>query len=350
MENRKRPHTGQKASFAVKAVCFSLLSVLLLLYARYVLTPKYDYGICSMNNLYAQPRNSVDVLVVGSSLAYAGVNTNELWSRYGIAAYDLCSAEQPFWVSYYTIREALRTQRPKLIVLDVKPASYFADYSKPGRVVLSTYGIRGPENRLGAIFACVEDRREAWQYILGMSPVHGNYANVEAADFAVPPDNGGRGTAWKGFIEMNETKPFPASSAAWTNTEKPINRREEEYARKIFELAREEGIDLLLLCAPYAEYAADHPYYNTLWRIAGEYGIDGINFNHPSLRSLMNYSYDFADSQHLNVRGSEVFSRRLGYELKKRFDLPDRRGDPAYASYEACLAAWKQRNTKKQGT
>ena len=345
MESGKTSRNRQLALFTVKAVCFILLSASILVYAQYVLTPKYDYGICSMSNLYAQPENSVDVLVVGSSLTYAGVNTNELWNRYGIAAYDLCSAEQPFWVSYYQIREALKTQRPRLIILDAKPASYFADYSKPGRIVLSTYGIKGLDNRLGAIFACVEDRKEAWQYVMGISPVHGNYANVEASDFVFPPDNGGRGSNWKGFIEMNETVSFAASSFAWTDAEKPINRREEEYVRKIMELAQEEGISLLLLSVPYMDYATDHPYYNTLWRIAGEYGVEGINFNHPSLRSLMNNSYDFADRQHLNVRGSEVFSRRLGYELKKRFDLPDRRGDPAYASYDACLTAWKQKNT-----
>lgn len=85
----------------------------LLAYAAYVLTPKYDYGICSMLNLYRQPENSVDVLAVGTSLFYAGINTNVLWDEYGIAAYNLCSAEQPFWVSYYTIREALKTQRPR---------------------------------------------------------------------------------------------------------------------------------------------------------------------------------------------------------------------------------------------
>lgn len=283
------------------------------------------------------------MLVVGSSLVYSGVNTNELWSRYGIAAYDLCSAEQPFWVSYHVIREALKTQRPRLIVLDAKPATYLASYSKPGRVVLSTYGIRSLENRLGAVFACVEDRREAWMYALGLSPVHGNYENVTANDFVIPPDNGGRGTDWKGFIEMNETVPFSPSSFAWTDREKPMNPREEEYARKIFEIARDEGIGLLLLSVPYADYPNDHAYYNALWRIAAEYGVDGLNFNHPSLRSLMNNAYDFADAQHLNIRGSETFSRRLGYELKKRFDLPDRRGDPHYASYDACLADWEQR-------
>ena len=171
------------AGFFLKAVCFCMLSAALLCYTLYVFTPKYDYGICSMNNLYDQPGDSVDVLFVGSSLLYSGVNTNELWSRYGIAAYDLCSADQPFWVSYYMIREALRMQHPKLIVLDARPAMYLSSYSKPGRVVLSTYGIRGPENRLGAISASVENPGEVWEYVLGLPRVHENYKNLQGSDF-----------------------------------------------------------------------------------------------------------------------------------------------------------------------
>ena len=353
MEERKKDSAGTRPrkkrlfGFFARAVCFCLLAAVLLSCALYVLTPKYDYGICSMNNLYAQPRDSVDVLLVGSSLIYSGVNTNDLWERYGIAAYDLCSAEQPFWVSYYVIREALKTQHPSLIVLDAKPAAYFPDYSKPGRVVLSTFGIRGLENRIGATLACVENARDAWLNILGLPAVHSNYENVTAADLVFPPDNGGRGSSWKGFIEMDATVKFAPQKFAWTNDKRPINRREEEYVRKIFELAREEGIEVMVLSLPYIDYPNDHPYCSTLFGIAGEYGFGGINFNEPTLRSLMNDSYDFADAQHLNIRGSETFTRRLGYEIKKRYDLPDRRGDPAWASYDECLAVWKKTNAAR---
>lgn len=62
----------KKAGFLIRLACFALLTVLMLAFATYVLTPKHDYGICSMINLYRQPDDSVDVLTVGTSLAYAG--------------------------------------------------------------------------------------------------------------------------------------------------------------------------------------------------------------------------------------------------------------------------------------
>ena len=75
-----------------------------------------------MINMYRLPRNTVDVLTIGSSVAYTGVNTNVLWQEYGLACYNLCAAEQPFWFTYYQLREALRYQRPKVILMDDMPS------------------------------------------------------------------------------------------------------------------------------------------------------------------------------------------------------------------------------------
>lgn len=332
---------GKKiALFWLRLICFALLAALLLSYAVYVFTPKNDYGICSMMNLYRQPQDSVDVLTVGTSLAYAGINTNVLWEEYGIAAYNLCSAEQPFWVSYYTIREALKTQHPKVILLDAKPAIYTRDYSKRGRTILSTFGIRGIENRIGAILACVEKPQDAVGYILGLPEVHTNYEKLTSNDFAFPPDNGGRGVSWKGYIESDQVEHHQKPSLVYNSVKRNMNDREEEYARKIFELARQEGITLFLLGLPNPDYANDHMYYNALWAVAEEYGVHGLNYNDPALRFGLRYSSDFADWQHLNVKGSITFTRKLGQDLKMLFNLPDRRGDQKYASYDECARQW----------
>lgn len=339
MKNRRRV----LGFFWLRAGAFMILTLVLLVYATYVLTPKYDYGICSMVNLYEQPKESMDVLTIGTSLAYAGVNTNVLWSEYGIASYNLCSAEQPYWVSYYLLKEALKTQSPKVVVLDAKPSIYEQDHSKRGRTILSTYGIRGLENRIGAILACVETPKDAVGYILGLPQVHNNYEDLEVNDFLFPLDNGGRGSSWKGYIEMDEVVKHQKPSLVWTSIKKNMNEREEEYARKIFELCIEEGIEVFLVGIPNPDYAYDHMYYDALWAIAEEYGISGINYNDPELRFGLRYSTDFADWQHLNVKGSITFSKQLGIDLMEWFELPDRRGEDGYGSYEECAKIWYEK-------
>ena len=345
MAEKEKGRIGKLAGFWTRFICFVLIAVFMLVYANYVFTPKHDYGICSMVTYYGQEKDTIDVLTIGTSLAYSGINTNVLWKEFGITSYNLCSAEQPFWVSYYLLKEALKTQHPKVILLDAKPAIYTRDYSKRGRTILSTFGIRGMENRVNAILACVETPLDAQSYILGLPEVHSNYPKLTPDDFIFPPDNGGRGGSWKGYIEADVIEKHEKPSIVWNNAKRSMNDREEEYARKIFELAEENHIQMIVVGFPNPDYANDHLYYNALFQIAGEYGIRSVNYNDPELRFGLRYSSDFADWQHLNVKGSITFTRKLGQDLAGWVQLEDHRGDPQYDSWEECARIWNEKYT-----
>ncbi|MBQ2952739.1 MAG: hypothetical protein IJE07_04220 [Clostridia bacterium] len=328
------------AGFWVRLIGFVLALVMLLSYTIYVLTPKHDYGICPIMNFYTLPENSVDVLVIGTSCAYAGVNTNVLWEEHGLAVYNLCGAELPYWVAYSYLEEALKTQQPKVLIIDAKASIYTADYSKRGRTILATSGIRDLSVRLKAIAACVASE-DFMGYALVFPQLHSYYTKVNAESFIYPPTNGGRGEDWMGYIEMDKTETHQKPSLVWTNIKKPINARQEEYFRKILELANEHGIPTMLVGFPNPDYANDHMYYNTLWGIAEEYGVSGINYNDPDLRLRLYYSSNFADWQHLNVEGSVIFSRRLGSDLRENYpDLPDRRGEEGWERWQSSADAW----------
>lgn len=82
----------ENAAFFLRILAFGLIFTLISCAVLYVLTPKYDYGPGSMMNLPLQPRNTIDVLAVGTSTTYAAVNTNVLWANWGFSVYDLASA------------------------------------------------------------------------------------------------------------------------------------------------------------------------------------------------------------------------------------------------------------------
>jgi hypothetical protein len=91
---------------------------------------------------------------------------------------------------------------------------------------------------------------------------------------------------------------------------------------------------------PNPDYAYDHEYYNAVQATMQEYGFGSINYNHPEKEPSWDYANDFADWQHLNVQGSVKLSQQLGKDLLALYDLPDRRGQPGYASYDACADLW----------
>ena len=330
-------HCRGNAAFLVRAVLFLLIFSLLCAGALYVLMPKSDYGPGSMMNLYMQPKNSVDVLAIGTSMTYAGLNTNVLWANWGIASYDLASAEQQYWNTYYYLEEFLKTQQPKLILLDAKAATYQNDETKRGRVILSTYGILSPLNRWRAIQAAAPGE-DALSYMLAFPQVHENWKKVTAESFSLPGWTGDRSTDWKGYIEQH-SKP----SLVWTQTRKNMNEREKEWFYKICDLAKAHGVPMLLVAYPNPDYANDHMYYNTLWGLADEMNIPHINLNDPAGHFRFLYSSEFADWQHVNILGSLRLSKILGRVLDGYYEIPDHRNDPAYASYDRCLSEWMEK-------
>ena len=333
-KNRKR------IGFGIRLAGFVVILTAVLSYAVYVLTPKYDYGICSMRQFYSLEPDTVDVLAVGTSLTYTDLNTNILWAEYGIAAFDLASAEQPFWATYYYLKEALKVQKPKVVLLDLKAITYLEDRVSRTRTVLSTFGIRDPLSRVRAIRECVEPE-EFWQYAAAFPQIHTNYEGLKAEDFRLPPSNGGRGSSWKGYIEKNATTAHVTPEMDFSfNTARNVNPHEAEYFEKILQLCIDEEVPVLLIGYPNADYLHDHWFYCTAFELAEGYGVSGINYNLPQSRPKINYSTDCADWQHLNIHGSMVFTRALAEDLRKRYDLPDHRGDPEYASYDLCAEQW----------
>ena len=133
--------------FWLRLIVFAAIAMMLLTYGIYVLTPKYPYGICSLLQYYRTDPETVDVLAVGSSLTYTDLNTNILWAEYGISCFDLASAEQPYWSTYYYLLEALRYHKPKVVLLDLKAITYQEDKVSRNRTVLCSYGILDPVNR-----------------------------------------------------------------------------------------------------------------------------------------------------------------------------------------------------------
>ena len=327
------------AWFWLRLVCFALILCALLAYGSYVLTPKQEYGICPMTNLYMQPADTVDVLVVGTSLAYSGCNTNVLWRAFGIASYNLGGAEQPFWETYYLLREALTLQRPRLILLDAKAACYTKDYSTRPRTVQHTFGILNPIHRIDAIFGCQEKARTAMEFVLAYPQVHYRYTEISREDFSWPPTNQGRGPSWKGFIETDLVEPH-TRPYGYVSKPKSLGRRSEEYVRKILELAQAEDIPIVVVAFPNPDYDNDAAYLDALWRIAEEYSVPYVNYNDMSIDVGLDYYTDFADWQHLNVRGSIKMSYRLGKDMVDYYQIPDHRGDPAYESYDVCAEIW----------
>ena len=66
----------------------------------------------------SQPENSLDVLFLGDSEAYSGFVPMALWKDTGIASFVCASVDQKPYETEDFLREALKNQSPKVVVLE----------------------------------------------------------------------------------------------------------------------------------------------------------------------------------------------------------------------------------------
>lgn len=317
----------------IKFICFLIIFGCVICYINHILKFKNTDGIYSLTTFYDLDKDTVDVLILGSSHAFENYNTEVFWDQYGIAAYDLGASFQPVWNTYYYYKEALKTQHPKFVVLDVHTLSYGYDYSANTINIKSTAGMKWSKDRYNAVKASVSDDN----FINTLMPYmqyHNRYSSLGGEDF-YEYKNDPVLEYWNGFYCNFDTYPMENTDLSYVDGCMDLMPKMEEYYRKIIDLSIENNIPILMVVSPYASVTEeDQKRFNQAAKIAEEYSVPFINCNNNYSDMGIDYMYDMGDSSHLNYRGSYKFSTYIGNIIKSNYDIPDRRGDEKYIRWD----------------
>lgn len=316
----------------IKIVFFCAIIIMCGVCLVNVLGFKYVDGILPMENFYKERPKTIDVICLGSSHTFFNISTKTLWEEFGIASYDLAGSVQPFWNSYYFLKEAILYQQPKLVILDVYRAIEDREYVDHSRVIKNTFGISSAENRISAIWKSAP-KSQRLHYWLAYPTYHQRYMEISRADFL--RDDNNLLTYSKGFALMMKTTAYATPQLATSIASSPLSAKTEEYLLKIIKLCQEHHVPLLLCVTPYAgDNIKEEAIYAAVQDIARAHDVSYINFNHHYTQIGLDFSCDAGDTAHLNYKGAEKFSRYLGQYIKKHYDVPDRRGEVGWESYE----------------
>ncbi len=300
-------------------------------YLNGVLVMKRSDGILTMQDFYAQPDGTVDVLLVGNSHAGINVDTATLWDSCGIAAYDLWGGVQPLWNSYYNIVEALKYQTPKLIVLEVMASTSDYEYSEEQNQIKNTAGMRLSKNKIEAVRASAPEDRQL-NLLLGFPLYHGRFDELTMADFQHFPWSKGLEN-FKGSVLRYGTGSYEFESAEGITAASPIMDKELEYLNKIIALCREKSVPLMLLKTPSLEREQTQPILNTVAGIAADNDLAFVNMNLMDAELGITEA-DWSLDRHMNANGARKVSAWLAAYLQSEYGIPDRRGDAAYSSWD----------------
>ena len=297
---------------------------------------KQHFGTAK-NIAYEEP-GKIDVFFIGASHIFYGVNPMEIWEQTGISGYNLTTHQQPLWSSKLLLQHALKQQQPKLIVFDVLMATNF------GRPLIGTdLGTNmthlaldpiplSPQKIKGVLEtdAITEKGEILFPIIMNHSRLQQGLLTYDDLHFY----SGDRSHPMKGYNYTQNTLSYETPEVPDADLTHDLPNGMEEILIDFIRFCQDENLPLLFIKTPLVGNEELYGQINLIGKIAAEYDIPFIDFNHLHDEIAIDFGADFADSGHLNVRGAKKVSDYLAEYLPAHYDLPDHRGDEAYASWE----------------
>ena len=299
---------------------------------------KSQHGIFQAEGLYDQPRNSIDMVWMGSSHIHCDINTAYLWKNYGIAAYDYSAAEQPLWGTYFYLKEFCKYQSPKVMVLDLfSPARYSEPYQYDF-LYDNLQGMRFSVNKLQMLMVSAEPSRWA-DYCPDFVTYHNRYEELKPEDYKAFWGKEDR-SSFKGYTPYFDIRPQERPELKETRSG-DLDMKSELYLSKIIDYAEKKGIKLYFIVTPYITNDKDELIYNRIHEIAVEKGIPFNSTNYDYDAIGLDFSKDFNDESHLNYVGSCKFTEYIARDILRIYgeDLKDHRGDSRYNSWDEHVKA-----------
>lgn len=290
-----------------------------------------------------------DVLYIGSSPIYAGVDPIVIWKEAGFTGMNLGISNQMSMGAYYMLRNALEINTPKVVVLDFNALceERKADNEKFEVVYRKIlFSIQSDELRNEMIDEIVRtNENQEWiTYKLPFLRYHSRWTELNKEDFDDEEVTAQYQRYQKGALLRDKVEPYEESEYVPGEERAEITEYSLGYYRKFIDLCREKGIQIVAMSAPRVHRQDLAPELNAIAQLCEENDIIYLNYNLPELQEHMgiDHAQDFYNAGHLNVAGSIKLSRSLAAKLKEICDLPDRRDDPVYSSWNEDWDAFYQ--------
>lgn len=268
----------------------------------------------SMVELEKEPADTIDVLVVGDSESYTTVSPMEIWNKEGIPFYVGGQTGQKIQESYYMLKKALRTQKPKVVVLETNVMF------RPQSVV------RG----------CKEILAQTMLYYFPVFRLHNCWK-----EWITGKDKGSQ-TFYKGFVVRDVVEAYTGGSyMKKTGKTEKMSKTVKFTMDQIVRLCQQNDIPLFLYSAPSPKNYSFRK-HNTIMKYAKENGLKYLDLNMKTKELGIDWSEDSLDNgDHLNILGAVKVSDYLGRYLKKEYDLKDRRKEQNYRSWNEALKTYQ---------
>lgn len=315
----------------VKLLCL-VLCVVLLSGVCSALCSYYDYNVLKLAGFYAEPENTLDVVLLGASEVFTGFSSAYAYDLHGFTSYPYALDAAPASLHESQIREVLNHQNPKWIVLEINGFLYDAPELQTDSGSMRRYlnNIPLSWNRVRTTLELIP--REDWYiYFFPLAKRHSNWKAI--------PEQGENiqdlltiqfhGSLLKGNVtSVNPFDPLPMRDVANDYSTAPLEPLAEQYLISLLEYCKENQLDnILFVRFPHVIYNdtnyARFQRCNEAERIIEEYGFDFVNLERDHEGIGLDFAADFYNDDHLNLSGQRKVTEYLSQLLVDSYGITE---------------------------
>ncbi|MDR2163604.1 MAG: hypothetical protein LBO70_06675, partial [Clostridiales Family XIII bacterium] len=302
---------------------------------------KYD-NRGRISSFYRQPEDTIDVVFIGASSMYRGWSSMMAWHEYGITSYAYATSAQPAAACQFIIKDVLKTQSPKVFVLDLR--SYRGNPEPTDRYITGairkvTDNMPFSRNRIDAIDYMldsigIETGNRNLDYYFSFLLYHNRWTEGrEAFDIGRDIYNKTQGT--RIGDEIFGVYDFPVDKLSKpTDKAAPLPEKIEENLTDLLNFLKESDTKATFLLLPCLVSENDRELFNTAESIIAKNGFSYLNLMDSTSEMGIDYKTDFYDKKHMNVYGMDKSTRFISEYLIREYGLSDHRGDPKYSLWD----------------
>lgn len=319
----------------LKALLFAVLAVLMLRGIQTVFYAADDRPFHSIAGFYQEPENSLDAVFIGGSNTYEFFQPPFAWADHGIAVYTLTSPGMPVQGLKYMLQEAYKKQPDALLIVNLNEIKYEKFSNAVFHFLVDFIPFSGNKVALIRELAPLAGFENIWDQLEFYFPLirfHSRWPDLRSDEFYRVPVGKGA-SVWEPFLEQ-----ITDNSAYYQTTDQrsKLSAEQEAVMNDLITFCAENPeAKVLFVFVPQIQSNADIiGQYNAIADRLTEAGLDVLNAFSAIDEIGVDLRGDFYDDNHMNVHGSLKFTEYFANYLIEHYGFTDKRGDPAYASWD----------------
>ena len=324
------------------AICMSFVMI------TYGYRDKLSHSAANIAGFYAEKKNSLDVVVLGTSSTFSEFIPMDAYLNYGFTSYNLCTNLMLEESMKYYVKELYKYQNPKLIVVDIAPFIYrhTSKSVEENAIRYNVDAMRLSLNRKNLIDEIVPDKKSRLSYYFDLLFYHENRA-MDLQYIFWKKEN-----IYKGYNNLPLGSGYRKED--YVTTDEIITPDETEKANLyalMDELKKHES-EVLFIFDPIGNAEGMTEYIkraNGFEQIIRENGFDFLNMtvhkNEIGLDEYLDYSVDF---MHYHIFSAKKITNYLSKYIVENYDIPDHRGEKRYSGWDELESEWLEKRVNEE--